>query len=274
MSSEYTPISPSRGTFEEEGLVEIDLREIFSVFFQNLKWILPASIVGLVAAYLFSAYLIPPKYTSSVSMYVNNNNESMASAALNINDINAAQKLVNTYIVILRDNEVLDQVAEQLHEEYSTEQLEYYVSPGGLGKDGMLTAGALRDVLTLRAVDNTEVLSIEAVTRSPVLSARICTILMEVAPDVLMRVVKAGSVEKIGTATVPDEPSSPRLLLNAAIGGLIAFLLATGIVFLRYFTDNTIKDEEDLRRHYNLPILGEIPDFSYKLEGEYKHYGN
>lgn len=62
--------------------------------------------------------MIDSTYTSKVSMYVNNNKERVE-PLININDINASQKLVATYIEILKSDVVLSKVINQLELSYT-----------------------------------------------------------------------------------------------------------------------------------------------------------
>jgi capsular polysaccharide biosynthesis protein len=256
----------------------IDLRELFLVLLGGIHWIIIAAVGGTIAAFLVTWFLISPKYTSSVSLYVNNTAESaQAAGAVNINDLNASQRLVNTYIVILQDDEVLEQVIDRLMLEYTQESLETLLPFSELPEGRVLLPKTLReDILTLSAVNTTEVLRIEASTKSPELSARICTIMTEVAPDILTRVVKAGSVEVIGEAKAAAGPSSPSMSMNLVIGFLAGLVRSAGGLLLASMLDNTVTDEEGIKKRFNIPILGEIPNFETenKMKERAYRYGN
>jgi capsular polysaccharide biosynthesis protein len=83
----------------------------------------------------------------------------------------------------------------------------------------------------------------------------------EIAPEILIRMVQAGSVEVIGTARIAETPSSPRVMQNSALGGVGGMALMTVIVLMAHLLDNKVKSEEELRKRFNIPILAEIPDF-------------
>lgn len=228
-----------------EETTELDLRELFYVIRKHMKGILAGLAVGLICAVLISMFVLPKKYTSSVSLYVNNG-QPILNNALNVNDINASQKLVGTYIVILQDEHVIEQVADQLSRPLSAAQLAGTISMG--------------------AVNDTEVLAISANTEDPQLSAEICNVFADIAPQVLQRVVKAGSVEVLGEAKVPTAPSSPSVVKNGLIGALIGLALMIGWSFYREMADNTVKSEDDLRKHVDVPVLGEIPKIRVEKE--------
>lgn len=252
---------------------ELDLKEIFEVLLKRVWIIAIVSVAGFAVTYVVSQYIIPPKYTSSVSLYVNNTSEMQSLNAVNINDINASQKLVNTYIVILQDDEVLSQLGQRLLQEYNPEWLAYHLALDETRAGPQVSTERLRSIITMSSVNSTEVLKIEAETMDAALSARICTLMTEVAPNTLMRVVKAGSVEVIGSAKPADEQSSPKVMLNSAIGFAAGLALAVVVVLLIHILDTTVKDEEGLKQRFNIPILGEIPDFSAPQKGGYARYG-
>lgn len=223
---------------------EFDFESIRAFLLQlrkNWLWIFLSVLIFAVLAYSISAFVLQKKYTSDISLYVNNQSAVTESANVDLNNINASQKLVDTYMVILQDDDVLEQVAKAL--------------------SVPMTEKALAASISMNAVNETEVLRIAATTTDPKLSAEICEKMAAVAPDVLERVVKAGSVEVIGSAKPAKAPSSPHVEKNTVLGALLGFLLSVGILFLVFITDNTIRTEEDLKAHLDVPVLGEIPSF-------------
>lgn len=225
----------------EEKVIEIDLKALVNIFRKRWAWIVTSTIAGFLILLMVSLFMLPRKYTSSVSLYVNNLTSVSLTGDVNINDINASQKLVDTYIVILQDDDVLKQVTDQLS------------TP--------MTVSELSRALSMKSVNQTEVLQISAETVDPELSAEICNTLAEVAPSVLQRVVKAGSVEVIGSAKAPQNASSPNVKLNSLLGALIGLALSIGASIMIYLLDNTVKGEEDLKARLDIPVLGEIPSF-------------
>ena len=246
---------------------ELDLMEIFRVLLKRAWLIILVAVIAFTATFAVSRFVIPPQYTSSISLHVNNSPETSALGTIGLSDINAAQRLVNTYIVILQDDYVLDQLGDRLLAEFGEEWLAHFIPLNRSGGQVRVNTDELRKVISMGAVNNTEVLRIEAQTRSALLSARICTIMTEIAPGVLIRVVGAGSVEVIGTARIPDDPSSPRVLFNSLIALIAGMVLTVLAVLLWHLLDNTVKDEEGLRKCFNIPILGEIPDFNSARKG-------
>lgn len=218
--------------------ISISFDDLFFVFKKFWKWILSSAILGAILIFIISEFILPKKYVSALELYVNNFSDTGSTGNLNINDLNASQKLVSTYIVILKNDQVMKQILEDVD---------------GITEDQLLNS------LTMSSVDNTEVLRISAETQDPQLSADICNRLADIAPDVLTRVVKAGSVEIIAPAVPSKTPSSPNTKKNVAIGTFGFLIVSYLVFFIVSLCDTTVKGEDDIKQRTNLTVLGEIP---------------
>jgi len=245
----------------------IDIKELFEVLWKRAWLIAIAALAGLGLAYSISVYIIRPRYSSYISLHVNNSPE--MAGTINLADINAAQRLVNTYIEILQDPDVIDELGDRLLMEYDELWLANFLPVN----NGRIETSALRRVINMSSANNTEVLRIRATTHSPYLSARIVTIMSEIAPDVLTRVVRAGSVEVIGATRIAESPTSPNIFLNSVLGFFAGMALATGFILMANMLDNRVRNDLGLMKRYNIPIIGEIPDFHYAKKKGTAYYG-
>lgn len=216
----------------------LDFKMVLEACLLKVKWIITMTVLFMIFSFLISTMLLSPKYESYVLLFVNNSAIGSGNQ-LNLDDISSSQKLLRTYAYLLTDDEILDEVAEQMGHPY--------------------TADKLRDVLRTEALAETMILRITAKTTDALVSADICNKMAEVAPGVLQRIVQSGKVEVVGKAKPAQNPSSPNVLRNTLTGGLLGFVLTVFIAVLLRFLDNTVKDERDLKRHIDVPVLGEIP---------------
>ncbi len=67
------------------------------------------------------------------------------------------------------------------------------------------------------------------------------------------------NVRPLDPAMIPYKPAWPSMPLNVLISGVLAFMLAVGVVFLLVFFDRTIKSTADATQASGAPILGVIP---------------
>jgi succinoglycan biosynthesis transport protein ExoP len=71
--------------------------------------------------------------------------------------------------------------------------------------------------------------------------------------------VGASNIAVVDRAVVPEEPTSPSMPLNLALGFLVGLSLASAYVFVREEVDQSIKDPSQVTELFDLPLLGAIP---------------
>lgn len=218
---------------------EIELGQILFIIRNKIGTIILCTVLAAGAVFGISNYLIKPLYSASTSLYVYNET---SREAITSSDLNTSQELVQTYIVILTSNAVLNKVSDVLNNQYTIEDL--------------------REMIKATAINNTEAFSVTVENADPVMAQKIANTIATVAPSEIIRVVKAGSVEVIDYATLPEEQSSPNVIRNTAIGGLLGCIVSIGVLILKKMLDTVIRSEEDLIENFNIPILGVIPPLS------------
>jgi capsular exopolysaccharide synthesis family protein len=72
--------------------------------------------------------------------------------------------------------------------------------------------------------------------------------------------LQTGNAELVQPAELPTAPSSPKPLRNGVIGAIIGLLLGTGLAFLLESLNRRLRDPEEAREAFGLPILGTIPE--------------
>ena len=172
-------------------------------------------------------------------------------------DITASQMLVDTYIVMLKSNTVLNEVSNILVE-------------SGL-KD--FDAEKLRDCITAKSIDETEVFEIKVKATDPHQTYIIANVIADVSPKLIQTFVEASSIKVVDYAA-EGERVSPNVQKNTALGLIIGFVLACLLLLVVDLFDTRIKDEEQLKA-LNLSVLGSIPDLFEKddIDSVYSGYG-
>ncbi|MCL2088567.1 MAG: polysaccharide biosynthesis tyrosine autokinase [Oscillospiraceae bacterium] len=225
----------------------IDVKKILFFLWRVKKWIIGSALVGFILLNLISTHILPKIYTSSVEIYVNSSEQAADTARITTGEISAAQALVNTYIVILQNNDVIDKVRSRI--------------------PNAPTTAELRSYLSMASVNNTQVLRILVRSPDADLSKQICDVLADVAPGEFERVVKAGSIVVLGQPRKASTYSSPDIRRNSLLGLLGGMAVSIAIAVVILLTDNTVKGEEDLKNYVKTPILGEVPSFD-EVEGK------
>ena len=87
----------------------------------------------------------------------------------------------------------------------------------------------------------------------------------------IQQAMQTSDIFVIDDAYLPENPIKPNLKLNLAIASVLSFMLSVFIIFLLEFMDNTIKNENDLEKISDLPVLGIIPNLD-EID-HHKNYG-
>lgn len=225
--------------------MELDLKKLFTILWKKAWIIAIAFIIGAVSLFLYSTYFITPLYTASATLYVANN-EDRARPAISTSDIVVAKELVNTCIIIIKSNSVLDKVAEETALGYESNDIRR-----------MITAGS---------ITNTEVFSINVTNPNREHAKILCNSITAIAPDEITRVIKAGSVEIVDPALLPKKQSYPDVPKNTVLGAIIALILSVVIILFVEIFDTRIKSESDLTNAFDLPIIGVVPSLEQDIQ--------
>ncbi len=217
---------------------EISLRQLFAILKRRIFVIILSTAIFAVAAYFYSNNYITPLYTASISMYVYSD-PNRKDTSISSSELSAAVSLVNTYLVVLKSDSVLDQVVKQLQLSYST--------------------GEIRSRLTTSAIEMTQAFTVSYTDSDPKVAQSIVNTIAKVAPGEIVRVVKAGGAEVIDYAKEPMSPTSPNTMRNSAIFGVVGFVLSCGVYLLKLLLDTKIRLEEDLKYIADIPVLAIIP---------------
>ncbi len=222
---------------------ELDIRVLFFTLLKNIKWLIIAGVVGAILAGGYTALMVEDTYASQTKLYVNNYTDVSNVTGLSSSSIQASQEMVTECIAVIKDDYVMDEV--RLH-----------LADSGYA----LTNKEINSMLSLGQQSGTAVLVVRATTTDPKLSRAICQAVYDVAPDKLLEIIQLGSIKPMAPPMDGTHvgPSLPR---NATLGLLVGILLAAAIVLLVMLTDTTVKDEKDLKKHFNVVVLGVVPTF-------------
>lgn len=232
----------------------LDLSHIVKTLLRR-AWILILS--GLLCAsigFSIAAFLIAPKYSSSILLYVNNSSFSLGSTSFSISssEISAAQSLVKTYIVMLKNRTTLQSVIEKAEVPYTYSQLA-----------GMIVASSENE---------TEVMRVTVTSGDPYEAAKIANSIAEVLPGRISEIIDGASMQVVDSA-VPDlQKVSPSITNYTAVGLILGLVLSTVMVTISAIRDDTIHDEDYVIQNYDYPILAKIPDLMSTDTKQYGYY--
>lgn len=225
---------------------EIDIASVFRVILSKWYWILSCALVLAVALYCVANFGIAPKYQSAVSLYVvNTNNNQQPSQSINTGDLQASKSLAQTYTIILKSNTVLDAVVNDINATANSQKL---------------TRDELRGMISVEAVNETQLVKVTVTSTNADYACLIATAFGNAAPQEIIRITKAGSVELVDHAEVAKTPSSLRKSMFALVGAVVGAAGAILFFVIKMLTDTTIYLGADIEKISSAPVLGLIPD--------------
>ena len=216
---------------------EIDLFDIIRLVWSKIVWVLLAAVVCGIIGLLYSVLMVTPKYEASVNMIVNSRED--LSGGITSDNITSAQKLAQTYTVIIKSNKVINEVIEALSLDTNYEELSKAISVSSLNST---------PVMELKVTDT------DAERASLIVSK-----LAEIVPPILSDAVGAGSCKIVSDVYSSGKPVSPSITKNVLIAAFLGAVLVILIIIVRDLLDNTFKSEIDIQNIVKLPVLGVLP---------------
>lgn len=232
--------------YEYENHYSIDFREIFRIIKKRLKFLFIVPIIFGIIGAAISIYIIQPVYESSSTIIVRqikNYDEE-----INKSDVDLSKSLIYTYAEMAKSDTVLENTKQKLHlTNLSGESIK--VSP----------------------VKDTQILKIEVQNTNPQLASQIANTLVEEFTKEIVRITKTDNVAVVDYAKLPKEPIKPNKTMNIIFSAILGGILVLMISFLAEYLDNSFKNEKEIKKYLELPVIGSVQNFNKggRISNEY-----
>ena len=222
---------------------EINLVKILEIILKLWWFVLIFAIVAGLVAFSISSFLMTPQYTSVARVYVDGGSQKAPGSGTTYNEITTNTRLVSTYIEVLCGDTYLNSIAKKAG------KLDYNTS-----------SQQIKNNITMNSANETEILEIKYADLSPEKAQAILQLILDNAQREINRIISGCQVNVVDNASLPTTTSSPNIKQNTFIGIFVGVVLGIAIIFIRELLDTRIKDEDDLKNRYNIPVLGVIPN--------------
>ena len=226
---------------------EIDLAQLFRAVVKKLWLVILVTVLAGGLAFAGSKLFIKPTYRSIFTAYVNNNQKEQSNA-----DILASKSLAHTFSELITSRSVLVEAATAVNLDLSYSELWKMVSTSINNETEIIT-------VSVKATD-AEV--------SYMLAMSIAKTAMKVTPEI----VEGGSMKIVDMPVRPTGIYSPNYTQLTVIGALVGFVAIVLILCIRQFFNDKVQNEEELSEHYNIPVMGTIPDFDFSDKNANSYY--
>ena len=214
---------------------EIDLKELF-IFIKSKIGLLIAITAGIcILGCIYGLFIQKPLYQSYTTVILSSNE-----GAINQNDLNLYKNLVNTYAEIVKSRRVLEQVIDELNLDLTYEQLHSKIS--------------------VSAVNNTEIIKITVDDVDAIKAKNIANITANYFTKEIVDLYNMNNVEILDEAIEAKNPYNINVIKQIIIFFMLGLVLASGILFIIYYFDRTVKSIEQVEQKIKLPILGGVQE--------------
>ena len=213
----------------------IDLMEIARLLLHKWKLLFIALLAGAVVGGAYCAFLLETTYRAEASLYITSN-ESL----LSFSDLQLSSALTEDYAYIIKSRTVLERVIDEQQLDMDYKQL--------------------GEIVTVTNPDSSHVIRIGVTTTDPQMSRNIANSLLNISADQINQIVGNGMPSVIDESVIHAVAEvKPSMKKYCALGGILLFVLAAGVLIVRMLMDTTIKSEDDVTRYLGVPLLASVP---------------
>lgn len=218
--------------------IEIDLMQLWYAVRHRFWLVLLAGFIVADIAFGITKFLITPMYSSSATMLVVTKETTLSSLA----DLQLGSQLTNDYEILITSRPVLERTIEELDLETNYKHL--------------------RNTISISNPNDSRMLIITTLQPDPALAKKVVDTLSEISSEYIAEKMEVTAPKIIEEGEIPITQSSPSLLRNTAIGGMLGILAAVFLICVAVILNDSIQSEDDIERYLQLPVFAVVPDKS------------
>ncbi|MEK0315269.1 YveK family protein [Cohnella sp. 56] len=185
-----------------------------------------------------------PLYRTSAQILINSNQSINGLNKIDLYNLSASLLLMNSYKEIILSETILQKVIK-------------------LNPDLNMNIKQFKRHLSVSSQPDSQVMTIMAVHQDPNVAAKLCNDIAKTFQQNIRNIMNTNDGFTLLTTedhgyTVVNIAASP--YLNVMLAFLLSSTITVGLVLLKYFLDNSIRNEADLSGTLGLNVLGAIPD--------------
>lgn len=213
---------------------EIDLLEVANVIWQKIWAVIMCFVIGAVLFGGYTKMMVTPQYTATSMIYILGRTTSISS----ITELQLSSALTADFTIMAKSRAVINGVIKEM--------------------DLNMTYDQLKNSVNITNPSDSHILQIEVTNPDPKLAKDISNTMANAVAENIASVMATDKPSIAEKAVTPGAPSSPNIMKNIAMGGIVGAALAVGLIVLGYMMDDTIKTEEDVRKYLQINTLASV----------------
>lgn len=229
---------------------ELDLKELFSMFWNKKAEIVFITLIFMVVGIVYSYFFITPEYTAATTLVLvqsSSADSKTGESSITSTDLTMNSKLVSTYSELIKRDAILGQVAKNLN----------------ISQDEI---SVLKDKISVNSVKDTEIIEITVKNKDPNYATEIANEIAKVFSEKIVEIFNISNTYLLDRAKAPTEPSNVNHIKDITIFAFIGIVIASIYVLIGNMLDNTIKTEEDIEKVTGLVVLAAIPNYETEIK--------
>lgn len=221
---------------------EIDLKELFEIFWAKKIQILLVVIIFIVMGVVYTMGFTTPKYSSSTTLVLamaGTKESDNLNNSITTTDVTLNAKLVPTYSELVKSKNVLREVISNLN----------------INED----ENSLKKDISVTSVKDTEVIKITVSHKNALYAAKIANEIAKVFSEKINEIYKINNIYIVDEAEVSETPSNINHTKDVLIFAFIGLVLSLAYTFVLNMLDTTVKTPEEIEKNYDIPVLATIP---------------
>lgn len=218
----------------------IDLKDIAYILKKHLKMLIALPVAAALLAGIISFFFMTPIYQANANILVNRQAGEIVGSSVNVNEINAYQKLVATYAELAKLDIVYKNAGVQI----------------GLDEE---TTASLAKTISVSPKGDTQILTVSVQSANPQLAQEYVAALAQSLKVTGAEKLGQDNIQLLDAPVLPENPVAPNKVMNVAIAFVLGAMIAVFVAFLIEYLDTRIKRPEEIEQVTGLPIIGMIP---------------
>jgi len=229
------PLQRRGGSMEE-----FNISEFIKYYFSKIIIVILFVLIGTVGTIYYNDNVQVPMYKSQTSLVLTRSSNS----TITQNDISLNKNLVSTYREIIKSRRILSKVIENL--------------------DLDMTEKELSNSISVTSANDTELIVISVSNEESRISRNIANEIAKVFKEEITSIYNIENISIVDEATEAKEPYNVNIPKQYIIGIGSGFLLASMIITICFYFDDSIKKPEDIEEKIGLNVLATVPKYKGK----------